>query len=306
MPLAQTAVPQDDEDLDPDATDAAADPDADPAAAGAAGEGEDDEDAEEEVVVQIGDEPPPGSEEAGEQDDEAAKPWVRELRQKQRDLVRENRELRAERAQREAAASTVANQPPETGEEPTLESSDFDAEKFKRDLLAWHKRKADADAAQQKREKDAKAATDAWQATLASHEKAAKALKVRDFADAEDVVKDALSVVQQGILVQGAGNSALLTYALGKNPAKLKELAALTDPVKFAFALAKLETEVKVTPRLKQTPQPESRVRGSASFSGVGDRTLARLKAEADTSGDRTKVAKYMREQNAAAAARKR
>lgn len=295
MPSPATAATATDEDLDQDADqddDATTDPNADPEEE--TGDAEDGEgDTADEVVVQIGDEPPPGSDEEEEQD-VTAKPWVRELRAKQRDLVRENRELRAERDKR----APEPEKAPEIGDKPTLEASDFDADKFERDLLAWNQRKADAEGARQKREKDAKDADDAWKARLADHEKAAKALKVRDYADVEEEVRSALSIVQQGIVIKGAGNSALLVYAMGKNPAKLKELAAITDPVTFAFAVAKLETQVKVTPRSKQTPPPEGRVRGSAPGSGAVDNTRARLEKEADRTGDRTKVAAYIREQN--------
>jgi hypothetical protein len=204
-----------------------------------------------------------------------------------------------------ARAAPAPDKAPEIGDKPTLESSDFDAEKFERDLLAWTARKADVEAAQRKRDQEARAANDAWQSQLDGHAKAAKALKVRDYQDVEDEVKDALSVVQQGIVINGAVNSALLVYAIGKNPAKLKELAAITDPVKFAFAVAKLETQLKVTTRSKQTPPPESRVRGSAAGFGAVDNTLARLQKEADATGDRTKVAKYMRDRARAAKARR-
>ena len=47
-------------------------------------------------------------------------------------------------------------------------------------------------------------------------------------------------------------------YALGKNPKKAKELGEITDPVKFAFAVAKLETQLTVTSR-KQVPPPEKK-----------------------------------------------
>ena len=92
-------------------------------------------------------------------------------------------------------------------------------------------------------------------------------------------------------------------YALGKNPKKAKELAAINDPVKFAFAVAKLEAQLKVNPA-KRPPAPERAVTGgSAPISGTTDSTLDRLRAEAERTGDMTKVIRYrqqLREKQAA------
>lgn len=91
-----------------------------------------------------------------------------------------------------------------------------------------------------------------------------------------------------------AKTSALLRYALGKNPKKAKELAAITDPVKFTFAIAKLEDKLKVAPR-KTAPPPDTVVRSSVAGSAAVDSALKRLQDQADKTGDRTKVAAYLR-----------
>jgi hypothetical protein len=113
-------------------------------------------------------------------------------------------------------------------------------------------------------------------------------------------VQDVLNPTQLGIIVNGADNPAQLVYALGKSPAKAKELAAIKDPVKYVFAVAKLETQLKVQPR-KAPPAPERVVRGNAGTATGVDNTLARLQAEADKSGDRSAVAKYLRDRKKAA-----
>ena len=86
-----------------------------------------------------------------------------------------------------------------------------------------------------------------------------------------------------------------MIYALGKNPTKAKELSAINDPVKFAFAVAKLETQLKVTNR-KAAPPPESTVRGTGRVSGAVDSTLERLRADAEKTGDYSKVMQYKRQ----------
>ena len=73
----------------------------------------------------------------------------------------------------------------------------------------------------------------------------------------------------------------------GKNPVKAKELAAINDPVKFAFAIAKMETQLKVTNK-KTAPTPEKTVRGTGGVSGTVSNKLNELKAKAQASGDYT------------------
>jgi hypothetical protein len=81
-------------------------------------------------------------------------------------------------------------------------------------------------------------------------------------------------------------------YVLGKDPTKAKEFAAIKDPVKFAIAIGKLETKLKVTNR-KAPPPPPTTIRGNASISGTVDSHLERLRAEAERTGDYTKVHQY-------------
>lgn len=240
-----------------------------------------------EVLIE-GESPPP------EEDESQAPEWVRGLRKKQKELVRENQELK-HKLQGSAPAS------PELGTKPTLESCDYDEDRFESALDAWKERKRSAEAKEADKRKADEAAQAGWQSRLSAYGESKKALKVADFDDAEAAVTDSLSQIQQAILVKGAENSALLIYALGKNPKMAQELASINDPVQFAFAAARLETKLKVTPR-KVAPLPETTVRGSAPVSGAVDSTLARLEAEADKSGDRTKVIAYKRQQRLKAA----
>jgi hypothetical protein len=99
-------------------------------------------------------------------------------------------------------------------------------------------------------------------------------------------------------VLQGADNPALVIYALGKNPKKAAELAKIEDPVKFAFAVAKLEKELKVTNR-KAAPAPERMVSSTGRVSGAVDSTLERLRAEAEKTGNYTKVLQYKRQKAA-------
>jgi len=73
----------------------------------------DDDAIADEVVVSIGDEQPP--------EEKPAPRWVKELRKSQRELARENRELKA---RLESTASTETK-PVQMGPKPTLDGCDY-------------------------------------------------------------------------------------------------------------------------------------------------------------------------------------
>jgi len=236
--------------------------------------------AEDELIVTIGEEAPPQEEE------KPAPEWVRELRKSHRELQKRNRELEAKLTQDQAPKA------PEIGKKPTLEDFDYDAEKFENSLAQWFERKRQADEQAAKVQADIEKQQQEWQAKLQGYGKAKAELKVKDYDDAEGIVQESFNTTQQGVILQGADNPALLVYALGKNPKKAKELASISDPVKFAFAIAKLETQLKVTNR-KAAPPPEKTVQGTGRISGSVDSTLDRLRADAEKSGDYSKVFAY-------------
>jgi hypothetical protein len=256
----------------------------------------DDQDADDGVIVTIGDETPL----AASDDEIEGKPapaWVKELRKEHRELQRQKRDL-----EQQLAATKQAQQPQAitVGEKPTLESCDYDAEKYGEELLAWTDRKKQVEAQAAKQREEQEAAQAAWNAKLTSYQTAKASLKVPDFDDAEHLVTSTMDATQQAIILK-LPKPELMVYAVGKNPAKAKELAAIKDPIDFAFAVAKLETQLKVQPR-KMPPAPETKVRGTTGGATAVDNTLARLEAEADRTGDRTKVAAYHRQKRQAAA----
>lgn len=239
----------------------------------------------EEVVVSIGDASPASEEEEHKQ----APEWVKDLRKENREKSRKLRELEAKLAEREAQTAAPAAAIPK----PTMEDCDYDTDLYEQKFLAWQQQETVRKEADRKKADDEKAQADAWNATVSAYNDAKAKLKVSDYEEAEEVVQQSLSVMQQGVIVSGADNPALVIYALGKNPAKAKELASIKDPVKFAFAVAKLETQVKTSPR-KAPPAPEGRIRtGNAAPSGAVDNTLERLREKAMKTGDMSEVVAY-------------
>ena len=242
----------------------------------------------EEVVVSIGEEAPPPEEHT------PAPEWVKELRKTNRELQRQNREL-----QGRLQAAPPETKPVVIGTKPKLEDHDYDADKYEEALTSWFERKRQAEEVNAKQEAEVMNQQKAWQAKLDGYGKAKAELRVKDYEDAEAVAQEVFSITQQGVLLQGADNPALVVYALGKNPAKARELAEIKDPVKFAFAVAKLEKDLKVTNR-RQAPAPERIITGTGRSSGAVDSTLERLREDAARTGNMTKVIAYKAQKRSA------
>jgi hypothetical protein len=233
----------------------------------------------EEITVAIGDETPV------EEEHEKAPEWVRDLRKQHRELQRKVREYESR--------EQVAPKPQALGPKPTLEQHDYDTERYERSLEAWYRHRDEQAKIEAQAKAQAEEAERAWKSRLDTYGKAKSDLKVRDFDDAEAVVLEAFSQTQQGVMLHGADNPAMVVYALGKNPKKAKELASIADPVRFAFAVAKLESQLKIIPRAKP-PAPEKSVpAGTAPVSGTADATLDRLREQAAKTGDMTQVIRY-------------
>lgn len=239
---------------------------------------------QEQITVTIGDEAAPEHE-----DDQPAPVWVKKVRQRNRELEKELRETRKKLEEKEAAQKE-----PEVGVKPTLQALDYDTDKYESSLASWYERKRKADEKAAEAKAEAEKAEKSWAEKLEAYQEAKATFKADDFDDAEASVKEALDQTQQGIIVHGAADAALLIYALGKNEAKAKEIGAIKDPVKFTFAIAKLEDQLKVSTR-KPATQPEGRIVGNARPSGTIDSTLERLRSEAEKTGDYSKVMEYKR-----------
>jgi hypothetical protein len=250
------------------------------------GEAEDDS---EEVVVSIGEDPPP-------QEEDRAPQWVRELRKSNREKERKIRELEAR-----LNAPVAETKPATLGKKPSLEECDYDADEYEKKLADWYEDKRVFDTEQAKAESQRDAETKAWQAKLDSYAKAKASLKVRDYDDAEAFALDTFNITQQGIVLQGSEQPALVIYALGKNQKRAKELSSITDPVKFAFAIAKLETQLKVSNRQATTSPERTITSGGGRISGAIDHTLERLREEAARTGNMTKVIQYKTQKRRAA-----
>lgn len=242
-----------------------------------------------EIVVSI------DGEEASEKEEaEPAPEWVKELRKKHRELERENRDLKA----KVSAANGMENAPAILPKKPRLDDDgiDYDQDKYEAELDAWYAKKKDFDDKQRENEKAEAEKQNSFNAKLESYNQAREKIRVPDFEDAEGNLINALDRTQQGIIIDACENPALLVYALGRNQGKLNELAAIKNPVQFAYAVSKLENTMKVT---KKTAAAEVE-KMPPSFGGKSvasaDKNLDRLRAEAEKTGDYSKVMQYKKQ----------
>lgn len=251
--------------------------------------GESDEE-EDDRVVSIGDTEPEESSE-GEEHQEAPG-WVKKVRKSNRRLESEVKQLKRQLASKE----DVKEQPVQLGAKPTLVSCGYDDAKYEQELVGYYERKRKVEEQAVVQQQVVAERAKKWQGKQERYVELKKDYNFKDYSDTEVLVENTLSVPQQQIILQGAEDSALLVYALGKNPKKLDELANVKDPVEFAFKVAKMESQLKVTNR--KAPKPEKRVTTgkSGGISGNGDKTLDRLREEAAKSGDYTKVTAYKRQ----------
>jgi hypothetical protein len=248
------------------------------------------------TIVLEGDE---GAEPPEQQEDPQAPAWVRDLRKSNREKDRRIRELERK---------VQAVQPPQTaavvvGPEPTFEDCGFDAVVYKQKLLEWNERAAaakkaqdEATAAQEKQQK-------LWQDRVASIDSATTSLRIAGADEARESFENGLSQLQQAIVLSGpqdAKTAAMLRHVIGANPNVAKRLAAIEDPVKFAFAAAELVTKMKTN--RKAAPTPERRLSSGAVGTSAVDNALEEARKRADKTGDRTEVARIMRQRQQRAA----
>lgn len=246
---------------------------------------EEEDDDDDDVEVSFGD--PPKEEEKQE-----TPKWVKTLRKVNRKQEAELKRLRRELEQRSTAQSEPEIQ---LGEKPTLKSVKYDDKKYEEELQKWYDRKRQIEEREASKQKLVEEQQKKWQTKQEAYAASKAEHGFKDFDDAEELVTNTLDVTQQGIIVQGAKDSALLVYALGRNPEVLDELSKINDPVEFSFKVAKIEEKLNV--RNKKAPAPEKRISSGkpGGSSGAKDATLERLRKEAEKTGDYSKVAAYKR-----------
>lgn len=222
------------------------------------------------------------------------------------DLVRHLREVAKRQAEEIATLRRAQPQqaaPIDPGPKPTLESCDYDGDKFEQELDAWKERNRKAEQAGESARQAQQAQQEEFQGRMQAYNAGKGSLKAKDFDVAEAAVTSQFSQEQVAVALMASEDPAKLVYALGRHPAKLAELVAIKDPIKFAAAIARLEGKITVTARGKTPPAPDTPQRGSGPLTGAKtDPVLEKLERDAARTGDRTEVVKYRRAQKEKAA----
>ena len=206
--------------------------------------------------------------------------WVKKVRE-------ENRELKRQLKQREA------QQMPQQvlREEPTLDDHDYDDEAFKQDYAQWLQEKQQIDAQVQAERQKYQQYHERYKADV----DAIKA-KAPDYDEVELSVVDVLSEQKQGLLQMLVDNPAKVVYALGKNsPAQLDKLSKLDD-IQFAKQIVLMEMQMSSKTKSRNQNKPKPKTHELEGAAGGADTRLAKLEAEADRTGDRSKVAAYKKQ----------
>lgn len=236
--------------------------------------------ASNETVVTFGDD------EATEK--EAAPAWVKDLRKKNRELSKSNASL-------EKKLAGKADDDTALGAEPTLEDCDYDADQYRDALRKFDKAKSKQDAKAKNAQDEQDSRNQAYQGKLSEYQEGRGSFDADSFDEAEDAVKDAMSETQQSIIIQAFGKGAApLISGLGRDDKRLKELAGISDPIAFTVAVTRLESAMKVSQRKPKTA-PETRVAGQSRAANLGDKTLEKLEAESEKTGDRSAIVAYKR-----------
>ena len=245
------------------------------------------EDQSEHVEITVEGEEPPQK--------DAAAPWVQELRKGRREDKARIADL-----ERKLNAYESPTRDLDPGPKPTLKDCDFDADVYEKNFGVWQEKCRQKEAADAQAAQRANAQRQEWQTRLDTYAKSKEDLskQIPGYADAEAAVQAVLDITQQGVILHGSQNPALVVAALGQNPKLVQDLASEKDPIRFAFKIANLEARLKTTKKTN-TPPPEKPVRGSGPSSGAVDSQLEKLRAAAEKSGDNSKVNEYLRSKRA-------
>lgn len=243
---------------------------------------------DDELVVNLDDEPEP--------EPEKESSVIRNLRKRLKDekaLKAKNRELEEKLKKYEPVDPEVIDpgKPPEMSD-PDV---DYDNDKFAAKMREYVKKEQRAEEYKVQQQRKAEAQQVALQERQAIYNEQKNGLGRSDFKEAEDVVVESLSIEQQDTILRYAHDKALLVYALGKNPDRVEELSKIDDRTEFALAIRDIERSIKPVRSSKKKISAEKPISG-AGAAATSKSKLERLEAEADKTGDRTALQRYKRQ----------
>ncbi len=242
-----------------------------------------------------------GAESQAAEEAEHETPAIRRIREAQREEARKRKEAERTLAEYEAREKQKpqVEPAPKLGPKPTMEQFDYDSEKYEEETAKWYEQKQAVAAHEAKQRAARETAEQEHKRVVETYRANAAALPVdrARFQAAEAEVVSSFDTLQQNILLKSKSPERLV-FAIGNNPAKLDELAKIKDPIALAYELGRVESTLVVTKQKKSAPAPDRPLQGGGG--GAVDSTLARLEAEADRTGDRSKLLQYRLQQKQA------
>lgn len=206
--------------------------------------------------------------------------WVKKVREENRELKRQLKQRESQQFEQQVLR-----------EKPTLDDHDYDSDAFEQDYAQWLQEKQQVDA-------QVHAERQKYQQYHERYKADVDAIKAKapDYDEVELSVVDVLSEQKQGLLQMLVDNPAKVVYALGKNsPAQLERLSKLDD-IQFAKQIVLMEMQMSSKTKSRNQNKPKPKTHELEGAAGGADTRLAKLEAEADRTGDRSKVAAYKKQ----------
>jgi len=246
------------------------------------------DESEEETIITLDDEPIQ-RDEANENNHVVRK--LRNLHKEQKQRIKELEEkLNITRVQEELDIKAPV--------EPNIEDFNYDYDKYKLAVKDYTKKQIEFEHQQNKKLQQQEQEKELWNQKRSNYETKKTELNFSDFEEVEDAVGSTLKPNQIGALIDASDNPALLVYALGKNPAKLKELSEIKNPVRFIAELVRTESKLKMTKKKKPKASPERVINGSSAPSDNTQKKLNELYEKAQRTGSLKELRAYKKKHN--------
>lgn len=216
---------------------------------------------------------------------------IKQIRQEYRELAKKYKALE----QQVQSPQVQASEPePKLGPEPKPEDFDYVMDDFKEAVKAWTVQKIKVENYLAEKEAAQQAAVAEITAKVERYNEAKKKVRIPDFDEAEAAFADAIPDEKRGLFLKYSDRPESVVYAIGKSPELRAKFAAIDTPGQLIREIAILETRLAVGKAAAKAkiPPPEKPAPSGSAGGGV-DETLAKLRAEADRTGDLTKVLAY-------------
>lgn len=231
--------------------------------------------------------------EGGEQEEKSAPKWVKEVRRTNREQAKKIKELESK-----LSTGNTGEVKLELSTKPKLADFEYDDEAYEKALDNWHSQKNKIESVKQTQQQQIEQQQAEFNNKLQTYNENVTKLNIdrSKFTEAEEVVKSIFDTQQQSIMVLYAKDPTKLVYALGRDEDVAEELAKITDPIKFAVAIAQHEGKLNMK-NTKTAPQAERKVTAAANTKGISaDKKEEQLRIAAEKTGNYTELIAYKKQ----------